>query len=286
MVFPSVFSLMTSLAALNGSTDASTAPTLPDFMLVWADTFGGEAGSAPSTVNWIHETGAQSNDEIETYTTTTDNCYLTGEGSLQIVPLLSDTGEWTSCRLESKEQFTCAEGGMMVMQALIKLGSNAGIGDHQGIWPAFWALGASILHGTQWPECGEWDIMENINADALGYGTLHCADACDGSTGLTAGVDFTYDEFHTWALAVDRTNSDWTQQELRWYLDGVLYHTITGSDLGNQTDWATVTADPFFIILNVAVGGDWPGDPDSATADGVASGMEVQYVGVYASTNT
>lgn len=171
----------------------------------------------------------------------------------------------------------------MVVQALIKLGSTSGIGNHNGIWPAFWALGASVLTGTEWPECGEWDIMENVNAGAVGYGTLHCADVCDGDDGLSASVGFDYSAFHTWAFAVDMTNSDWTQQQLRWYLDGELYHTILGSDLGNEADWTSVTADPYFLILNVAVGGNWPGNPTSATVDGTASGMEVQYVGVYKS---
>jgi beta-glucanase (GH16 family) len=172
---------------------------------------------------------------------------------------------------------------MMVVQALIKLGSNSGIGNHQGIWPAFWALGASELTGTGWPACGEWDIMENVNGGNVGYGTLHCGDTCNGFTGLSAAVDFNYNAFHTWAFAVDMTNSDWTQQQLRWYLDGNLYHTIRGSDLGNQADWEAVTKDPYYLILNIAVGGNLPGAPSAATADGAASGMEVSYVGVYAS---
>ncbi|RDW80090.1 hypothetical protein BP6252_04728 [Coleophoma cylindrospora] len=274
--------LLSLLASVISVANAGTAESIANFNLVWSETFTGAAGAAPNTATWNYRTGAQSNNEVETYTTSTDNCALSGAGTLLITPIETSTG-WTSCRLETIDNFACDDGAMMIFQARIRLGSTAGIGNHQGIWPAFWALGASMLTGTEWPACGEWDIMENVNAGALGYGTLHCADVCDGSTGLGAGIAFDYTTFHTWAFAVDRTNSDWTQQELRWYMDGTLYHTITGADLNNQADWTAVTADPFFMILNVAVGGSWPGSPTSATASGSASAMEVEYVGVYRS---
>lgn len=280
-----MFSLqkLSLIASIISLVNAGTAPTLPNFNLIWSDTFEGDAGTAPSTDNWVHRTGAQSNNEVETYTTTTDNCALSGDGSLVITPLLSETGEWTSCRIETNSEFTCAEGEMMVIQALIKLGSTSGIGGHAGIWPAFWALGASMRSGTEWPQCGEWDIMENVNAQSLGYGTLHCADVCDGTNGLGAAIGFDYSAYHTWAFAVDLTNSDWTQQQMRWYLDGQLYHTITGANIGTESEWTDLTSKPYFLILNVAVGGNWPGNPNADTVDGAASSMQVQYVGVYTS---
>ncbi|KAL3422288.1 glycosyl hydrolase family 16 [Phlyctema vagabunda] len=275
-------SILSLLASAFTLTNAGVAPALPNFNLVWSETFDGAAGSEVNLDNWVHRTGPQSNNEVETYTTSTENCALTGAGSVLITPLESATGEWTSCRIETNTEFTADEGSMMIVQALIRLGSNAGIGNHAGIWPAFWALGGAVRRGTEWPQCGEWDVMENINAEALGHGTLHCA-SCEGNGALSSATEFSYDGFHTWAMAVDRTNKDWTLQELRYYMDGNLYNVITGADVADQASWEAVTAEPFFLILNVAVGGDWSGPPTVATASGAASAMEVQYVGVYKS---
>lgn len=140
-----------------------------------------------------------------------------------------------------------------------------------------------MRHGTSWPACGEIDTFENINGGALGYGTLHCGSHCNDPSGLSAGIAFNYGDFHTWAHAIDLRNSDWTQQSITYYMDGQAYHLIKGSDVGDETAWKAAAQSPMYMILNVAVGGAWPGSAAANTASGSAAGMEVLYVGVYES---
>ncbi len=141
-----------------------------------------------------------------------------------------------------------------------------------------------MREGTSWPACGEIDTFENIDGGALGYGTLHCGAACNDPHGLSAGIAFDYGDFHTWAHAIDLTSSDWQSQSITYYMDGQAYHVIHGSDLGEEATWQAVAQLPMYMILNVAVGGGWPGDVASDTVSGSAAGMEVLYVGVYESS--
>jgi len=167
----------------------------------------------------------------------------------------------------------------MVVQARLKLGTPGA--QLQGIWPAFWSLGESIRNGVSWPQCGEIDTFENVNGGALGHGTVHCGEHCNDPTGLSSATNFNYGDFHTWAHAIDLTSGDWTQQSITWYMDGQAYKVLHGSDVGDQASWVALAQDAMFIILNVAVGGSWPGAVGGDTSSGTASGMEVLYVGVY-----
>ena len=144
----------------------------------------------------------------------------------------------------------------------------------QGIWPAFWMLGDNI--GTAgWPTCGEIDIMENIGREpSVLYGTLH-GPGYSGGNGINAtytlpsGRKFS-DDFHTFAV-------EWEPNVMRFYVDGLLYKRRTPADLPPGTPW--VFDHPFFIILNVAVGGFWPGNPDATTV--FPQQLQVDYVRVY-----
>lgn len=124
-------------------------------------------------------------------------------------------------------------------------------------------LGESIHHGTPWPQCGELDIFEQVNGQLTGYGTAHCGSfpggVCNESTGRAGTVGIPGGEgFHTWTIKIDRTKGDdWTQEVIEWSMDGRVYHTLRGAELGDQGVWATLAHSPLFVILNVAVGGDW-----------------------------
>jgi beta-glucanase (GH16 family) len=138
-----------------------------------------------------------------------------------------------------------------------------------------------MREGTPWPACGEIDTMENINGGSLGYGTIHCGSQCNDPTGLRSGIAFDYGSYHTWAHAIDLRSDDWTQQSITWYMDGQAYHVVQGSDVGDAGVWANLAQKPYYMTLNVAVGGVWPGAPAGNTASGADAGMEVLYVAVY-----
>ena len=143
----------------------------------------------------------------------------------------------------------------------------------QGTWPAFWLLGSNI-DTVGWPTCGELDIMENIGKEpSIIHGTIH-GPGYSGGAGPTASFTLTNnrrfaDSFHTFAV-------EWEPNVVRWYCDGILYKTRTPADVPGKT-W--VFDHPFFIILNLAVGGDWPGNPDASTV--FPQTLLVDYVRVY-----
>lgn len=187
------------------------------------------------------------------------NLQLSGGNTLQIVPWKGGgTHGWTSGRIESKYTFTPAAGVVTRVEAAIKFGSNA-VSTKQGMWPAFWMLGNSIRNGVQWPGCGELDIMETVNGVLRGYGTVHCDVApggiCKETQGLGANIGIPNQDFHTWRLEWDLTSSNWQSQSIKWSMDGQVYHTLTGSNIGNQGVWNTLAHAPMFFILNMAVGG-------------------------------
>jgi beta-glucanase (GH16 family) len=144
----------------------------------------------------------------------------------------------------------------------------------QGIWPAFWMLGTDI-DNVGWPRCGEIDIMENIGREpSITHGTIH-GPGYSGGGGLGSSYSLPNnqrfaDSFHTFAV-------EWEPNVLRFYCDGILYKTRTPADLPAGKTW--VYNHPFFILMNLAVGGDWPGSPDATTV--FPQTMLVDYVRVY-----
>jgi beta-glucanase (GH16 family) len=266
-----------ALATLLSTTLAATPDTIPGFTVTWFDNF--PAGTGVNTVLWAFWNGALSNGEQETYPGPGINCQITAASSLLIAPE-NTNGQWTSCRLESHEVFNASAGKKLRVQAKFKLGDPGA--QLQGIWPAFWSLGAGIRNKTAWPACGEIDTFENINGGTLGYGTVHCGANCFDPTGISQGITFDYASFHTWSHVVDLTNANWRQQSITFLLDNVAYKTVLGSDIRDLPTWQTLVG-PMFITVNVAVGGSWPGAVGSSTASGAAAGMEVQYVAVYES---
>ncbi|CAK7212144.1 hypothetical protein SCUCBS95973_001342 [Sporothrix curviconia] len=266
---------------------AWNAPSYSGFSLVWQEAFAGSAGTLPDTATWNIITGDLGvNDELETYTSSTANLQLSGGNTLQIVPVQESDGSWTSGRIESSYTFTPAAGVKTLAEADLRFGDNA-ISSKQGMWPAFWMLGDSLRHGTSWPECGEIDALETVDGQLIGHGTIHCdtdpGGACDEPNGISSQVSIPDQSWHTWRVQFDRTSNDWQTETITWYLDGQEYGSVSGVQVNDENSWDALCHSPLYFILNVAVGGDWPGDPNSSTEGGYGSMMEVAYVAVYSS---
>ncbi len=233
--------------------------------LVWSDEFEGAAGEAPDPANWNHETGDHGwgNQELQNYTTSRDNSALDGEGNLVITARQESDGGYTSARMTTQNNVQHAYGRI---EARIKVPTG------QGVWPAFWMLGADFPD-TPWPDSGEIDIMEHIGSEpGTVHGTVH-GPGYSGGGGVGASYDHPDgggfpDDFHVYAV-------DWTPDSITWSVDDVPFNTITPADVSG--DW--VFDQEFFMILNVAVGGEWPGYPDESTQ--FPQEMVVDYVRVY-----
>jgi beta-glucanase (GH16 family) len=243
-------------------------PTPHDYVLVWSDEFN---GSTIDTSNWSFETGCTGwgNAEWENYTAG-DNSFITydsqaGSNVLVIEARQTTGGQcgYTSSRMTTsgKREFTYGR-----FEARLKLPQT------QGIWPAFWLLGNNI-GSVGWPTCGELDIMEHIGTEpTLTHGAMHGpgysgATPFSGTFNLGEVVNANY---HVYAI-------EWTADAVRWYVDNNLFYTVTRSQVQQYGNW--VFDHPFFIILNVAVGGSWPGYPDATSV--FPQRMYVDYVRVY-----
>ncbi len=241
--------------------------------LVWADEFNAEDGTQADSSKWVMETGGNGwgNDELEYYTARPENSFQQG-GNLVIKAVQEEftgpdgvTRDYTSARLKTQGKFTQKYGRF---EARIKIPRG------QGIWPAFWMLGDDITK-KGWPKCGEIDIMENIGKEpSTVHGTIH-GPGYSGAGGLSAPYPLAddqrfADDFHVYAV-------EWEKKAIRFYVDDHLYATRTPSELPKGTKW--VYNHPFFIVLNVAVGGGWPGNPDTTSV--FPQTMLVDYVRVY-----
>ncbi|KAK3366542.1 glycoside hydrolase family 16 protein [Podospora didyma] len=260
-------------------------PNYPGFWTLWSDSFDGSAGQLPNAGQWSLVTNIHVNNEMQEYTTSNQNVQISGGGTIQFVPRKTN-GKWTSGRIESKQAFTPEAGKVTMVESVIRFSDNSR-DRKQGIWPAFWMLGEAVRHGTPWPLCGEIDIMENVNGLPTGYGTVHCGYSdkggpCNEPQGRAGTTGLPDSGWHRWTIKIDRTRSyNWRDEVIFWYLDGQQYYALSGGDLGDEHIWTTIARSPMFIILNLAVGGNWPGAPNGATADSWGSMMEVEYVAVY-----
>src|SRR5260370_19824109 len=262
-----------ALSCGGGATLQPPPPT--GYTLVGSDEFNGGDGSSPDSSKWIYETGGKGwgNNELECYTNLTQNAQLQG-GNLVITAMHQPayacsggtTNDYTSARLKTQGLFSQAYGRF---EARIKIPKG------QGMWPAFWMLGNNI-RSVGLPTCGEIDIIENIGREpGTVHGSLHGPSTTSSTTDLTApftlpsGQNFA-DDFHVYAV-------EWEPGTIRFYVDTNLYATFTSSQW--PAGGSCVFDHPFFILLNVAVGGNWPGSPDSTTV--FPPQMLVDYVRVY-----
>lgn len=247
--------------------------------LIWEDDFDGEAGDPINADNWTCEIGGHGwgNREWQYYTDRPENVSLNGESLLVITALeeedFSEGRCWygrckhSSARCITHDKFAFTYGRV---EARIKVPFG------QGIWPAFWMLGANFDE-VGWPNSGEIDIMEYIGREPKTiYGTVH-GPGYSGGEGVSGNIvieEDISDDFHVFAI-------EWEPEEIRWYMDGEQFHRIIPDSLRGN-DW--VFDHDFFILLNLAVGGNWPGYPDNETT--FPQQLLVDYVRVYQQTET
>lgn len=156
---------------------------------------------------------------------------------------------------------TPADGRVTRVESSLRIGSNAATAK-QGHWPAFWLLGNSYrTNNVLWPACGEVDIFENINGKPTVWGVVHCdqprGGVCNEPEGLVNTTALPDSQYHTYRVDIDRRSSDWRRQSITWFQDGKQFNQVTGTRINNQAVWATLAQSPLYIILNVAIGGDW-----------------------------
>jgi beta-glucanase (GH16 family) len=235
--------------------------------LVWADEFTQADGTAPDPAKWGYDIGGWGwgNNELQYYTDRRENSRIE-DGKLVIEARAENFGgrAYTSARLLTKNKASWTHGRI---EARIKIPKG------KGIWPAFWMLGANF-DAVGWPNCGEIDIMENIgSAPSTVHGTVHGPGYSGGG-----GIGGSYvlqgaqlaDDFHVYAV-------EWQADRIRWFIDGRQYFSITPGQLPAGSPW--VFNSPHFLLLNIAVGGNWPGDPDGSTV--FPQRMTVDHVRVY-----
>jgi beta-glucanase (GH16 family) len=260
------------------STPASSggaAAARAGWTLAWSDEFDAPAGATFDRTKWVADTGGGGwgNQERQTYTTRMENVAHDGAGHLVVTALAEpDTSarrcwyggcRFTSARLKTKGLFEQAYGRV---EARLRVPRG------QGIWPAFWMLGRDI-DAVGWPTSGEIDVMENIGREpTIVHGTAHGpgysgANAIGGADTLPAPLA---DDFHVFGV-------EWERDEIRWTVDGRQYFRLTPAALPAGGRW--VFDHPHFLLLNVAVGGAWPGEPDATLV--MPQRMVVDWVRVY-----
>ncbi|MFY0255499.1 family 16 glycosylhydrolase [Chitinophaga sp. 30R24] len=242
-----------TLQPINGTKNAVVAAAAA-YTLIWSDEFN---GSSVNTNNWTFETGPGVNNEKEYYQASNATV---SNGNLVITAKKQTVNGWpyTSARMNTAGHFTTQYGRI---EARIKLTSG------QGLWPAFWMLGNNI-GSVGWPKCGEIDIMERVNTSNTIYGTIHW-DA-NGHVSYGGTTTTTPDDYHVYAV-------EWDANGIRWYVDDNQYAT---ANIQNNINSTEEFHNPFFIILNLAVAGDFPGQ--TVDESKLPASMYVDYVRVYA----
>ena len=249
-------------------TTLTTQVNANDWQLIWSDEFNGKKGTPLDLSKWTYEVKENNyNNELQYYTDHPVNASLDGQGHLLIRAIKEDLGSkhYTSARLNTYSKFEPMFGRI---EARIKLPFS------QGMLPAFWMIGANKKE-VGYPACGEIDIVEYVGKDPYVVSSNLHATGYVGTTifkgrhSLPNHAKFS-DDFHIFAM-------EWEPNVIRFYIDNVLQDTHTPDKLASDKIWAYNHS--FYIILNLAVGGNWPGNPDSTTV--FPQSLVVDYVRVY-----
>ncbi len=266
---------LTASATACGGTEIQSGDPPPGWELAWFDEFNGPDGSPPDPAKWVIEEGGDGwgNAERQYYTADPANVRQEGGSLLLTADKAGAEGKscwygdclYTSARLTTRGKLEPRFG---------RFEARLQVPRGQGMWPAFWMLGQD-LDTVGWPACGEIDVMENVGREPrLVHGSLH-GPGYSGGAALTASFALRDNaafaaDYHLYAV-------EWDAESIRFYVDGVLYQTRTAEDVPNGGRW--VFDHPFFLLLNLAVGGKLPGDPDQTTQ--FPQTMKVDYVRVY-----
>ena len=262
------------------------SPNIPSGTLVWSDEFSNTTGAAaqPDPTIWTYDTGNSGfgNNELETYcgwgsstspcSTTTPSEYVGIDGYLHIVAQQPSSGVYTSARLKTQGLFSFQYGRLEI---------SAQVPEAQGFWPAGWLLGNNIAT-VNWPACGEQDDMERVNAAGSpdwNSGSVHGT----GFTGSNLGTQYDFPSGETAGSAFHTYGMIWSPGSVSYYVDSPsnIYATYTPASLSGLSGavWPFDGGQSNFIILNLAIGGSWPGPPDNTTP--FPSEMLVDYVRIY-----
>lgn len=253
------------LALLSGTSAHAQAPS--GYTLSWSDEFNGAVGSAPNSANWVYNTGAGGwgNDELETYVNSNANCHIisdtTGTDSLalQIEAQTNSSGQWYSARITTLGKKSVGPYGYMEIRAKYP---TAG----QGYWPAGWMLGTDYPTAG-WPECGEIDIAEEVNSQNINHGSLHAPSNWNPTAQVNvSNATTTYNNY----------GALWTSTAITFYLNGTAYETCSKSSAPSG-GWVFTSTD--YFLLNLAIGGSFPGNPNSSTKDD--GNFDIDYVRYY-----
>ncbi|MFW2504369.1 family 16 glycosylhydrolase [Clostridium diolis] len=256
-----IMSLVISSLMVSSFIPTVTAKADTGWNLAWSDEFN---GTSINTSNWKYETGGDGwgNNELEYYTNRSENARIEN-GNLVIEARKENYNgmNYTSARLKSQGLKNWTYGKV---EARMKLPAG------QGVWPAFWMLGENISQ-VSWPKCGEIDIMEHINNESAIHGTIHW-DSTGNNTHAQYGaaspnIDVT--QYHVYSI-------EWDASSIKWFVDGTQY---LEANIANNINGTEEFHKPFFILFNLAVGGNWPGNPNGSTP--FPAKMYVDYVRVY-----
>jgi len=281
--------ILKAIAVAGGTSSTVTtqafSPNIPSGTLVWSDEFTNLTGAIaqPGSTIWTYDTGNSGfgNNELENYcawgssaapcSTANPSEFVGTDGYLHIVAQQPSAGVYTSARLKSQGLFSFQYG---------RLEFRAMVPEAQGFWPAAWLLGNNIVT-VNWPACGEQDVLERVNAAGnpdWNAGSIHGTGFVDGNIGtkynFPAGQTAT--QWHTYGMI-------WSPGSLKYYIDDPTqpYASFAPSSLNGLSgaEWPFDGGQSNFIILNLAIGGSWPGPPDNATP--FPSEMLVDYVRIY-----
>ncbi|MFN7944988.1 MAG: family 16 glycosylhydrolase [Blastocatellia bacterium] len=287
-------------ATTDPATLTVSIPTPAGYTLTWHDEFDGVNGSAPDPNWWDFELFGNYNGEKQAYTSRRENSFV--QDSNLVIRAIKETftgadnvtREYTSARLRTLPGANGNAGYTGFAQKYGRFEARIKLPAGQGLWPAFWMMGDNLLT-TDWPGCGEIDVMEHIGQPSTVYSHLHGPGATypanahlQGIFNLPNGAQFSSD-YHVFAL-------EWEPNELRWYVDGSLSKTVRPTEMPTGSTW--VFNRPFFVLLNLAVGGNWPNDVFclsqnqssdcylAALNSTLPKDMLVDYVRVYAATSS
>jgi beta-glucanase (GH16 family) len=259
--------------------DTATTPG-SEWVQVWSDEFDGDSGTSFDAARWSPDLGdgcaagicGWGNQEKEYYTTEAENIALDGHGHLMIVARAAPSGltcYYGACRYTSAKVHT--RGKVSASPGLVEARLKLPVG--QGLWPAFWMLGANFP-ATAWPRCGELDIMEYRGSQPATTSSAIHGPGYSGNTPFAhaktrVGENYSAD-FHKFSVA-------WDSMRVRFFVDDTLHYRLRRTDVERFGVW--VFDQPFFLILNLAVGGHFDGDPQSDAI--LPATMLVDYVRVY-----